>query len=53
MDWKDNKLTLVKLKYMLKNFWKLKDIEKLSLLETAQDFFHLVENIENATIKNI
>lgn len=53
MDRKDNKLTLVKLKYLLKNFRKLKDIEKLPLLETGQDFFHLVENIENATIKNI
>ena len=44
MDRKDNKLTLFKLNFLVKNFRELKDIEKLLLSETAQDFFHFVEN---------
>ena len=43
MDRKDNKLTLAKLKFSVKNFWELKGIEKLLLSETAQDF-HFVDN---------
>ena len=38
----------------MKNFRGLKDIEKLSLLETAQDLFHFVENFgECENQKNI
>ena len=44
MDRKYDKLTLVKLKFSVKNFSELKDIEKMLLSETAQDFFHFVQN---------
>ena len=56
MDRKDNNLTLFKLNFLVKNFRELKDIEKLSLSETAQDFFHFVENFreyENQKYVNI
>ena len=41
---KDKKLTLVKLRFSAKIFRELKDNEKLSLSETAQDLFHFIEN---------
>ena len=41
---KDNKLTLIKLRFSVKNFCELKDNEKLSLSETAQDLSHFIEN---------
>ena len=44
MNRKDNKRTLVKLKFSVKNFRELKYIKKWSLSETAQNFFHFVEN---------
>ena len=52
MGRKDNKLILVKLKFSVKNFRELKDIEKLLLSETAQDFFHFIENFGEYENKN-
>ena len=43
---KDNKLTLVKLRFSVKNFRDLKDNEKLLLSETVQDLFHFTENFD-------
>ena len=43
---KDNKLTLLKLRFSVKNFCELKDNKKLLLSETAQDLFHFTENFD-------
>ena len=44
IEGKDKKLTLAKLRCSMKTFRVLKDNERLSLSETAQDIFHFIEN---------
>ena len=45
MDRVDQKLTLQKLKVLMQGYRKLTNNEMLSLLETARDFFHLLESV--------
>ena len=45
-DQKDNKLTLVKLKFSMDSYEKLAENKTKKLLETAQDLLHLIHSFE-------
>ena len=52
-DRKDNKLTIVKLKFSMGGYDRLTEKEIHELSETAQDFFHLIHNFgRNEKITN-
>ena len=52
-DQKDNKLTLVKLKFSMNSYENLAENETKKLSETAQDLFHLIHSFgKNENITN-
>ena len=52
-DQKDNKLTLVKIKFSMNPYENMAENEIKKLLETAQDLFHLIHSFgKNENIKN-
>ena len=52
-DQKDNKLTMVKLKFSMNSCEKLAEKETRELWETAQDLFHLIHSFgKNENITN-
>ena len=52
-DQKDNKLTLVKLKFSMNSYKNLAKNKTKKLSETAQDLFHMIHNLgKNENIKN-